>query len=212
MIICNLDENPFWLMNEMLRFPRPTTLAHEWIAAVLHSGDSAVDATLGNGHDALFLAQCVGVNGVLWGFDVQAQALQRSRERLLAHAALPARGGFFHQCHSEMASRVTEPVQAVMFNLGYLPGAERDCITETQKTLQALSAASELLTVGGRMTVVCYPGHAGGDQETAAVLSWADMLQDGWDVVRYQKWATRRPSPILLGMCKVAGELLEVEA
>ena len=199
-------------MNEMLRFPRPTTLAHEWIAAVLQPGDSAVDATLGNGHDALFLAQCVGTAGALWGFDVQAQALQRSRERLLTHAAIPARGNFFHRCHSEMAICVPEPVQAIMFNLGYLPGAEHDYITQTHKTLQALSAAAELLDVGGRMTVLCYPGHVGGDEETAAVLEWAEKLQDGWDVVRYQKWATRRPTPILLGMSKVGHPQREVES
>lgn len=41
-------------------FPRPTALAHAWLRALLCPGDHAVDATLGNGHDALFLAQCVG--------------------------------------------------------------------------------------------------------------------------------------------------------
>lgn len=191
-------------MMDIVHFPRPTVLAHAWIAEVLQTGQNAVDATLGNGHDALFLAQRVGIEGGLWGFDVQSAALQRSRERLLAQAALPERGGLFQCCHSAMASLVTESVHAVMFNLGYLPGADHECITTTAATLQALAAAVQLLALGGRMTVMCYPGHPGGDEETAAVLEWARGLAEDWDVVLYQKWATRRPAPMLLGIGKIA--------
>ena len=39
---------------------RPTTLAHRQVAAVLREGDLAIDATAGNGHDTVFLAERVG--------------------------------------------------------------------------------------------------------------------------------------------------------
>ena len=55
--------------------------AHGLVASVLKAGDAAVDATLGNGHDALFLAQCVGSSGMVFGFDVQQEALNNTRER-----------------------------------------------------------------------------------------------------------------------------------
>ena len=61
-------------------FPRTTQLAQDWIAQVLRHGDVAIDATLGNGNDALFLARCVGPNGKVHGFDVQAAALCTSTE------------------------------------------------------------------------------------------------------------------------------------
>ena len=35
--------------------------AHDCIAATVKQGDTVVDATIGNGHDTLFLANCVGV-------------------------------------------------------------------------------------------------------------------------------------------------------
>ncbi len=43
---------------------RPLTrLAHELLRAQLCPGDIAIDATAGNGHDTLFLAQAVGLCG-----------------------------------------------------------------------------------------------------------------------------------------------------
>lgn len=45
-------------------------------------GDIAIDATVGNGHDTLFLAQLVGEKGHVFGFDIQAEAIQKTTERL----------------------------------------------------------------------------------------------------------------------------------
>ena len=36
-------------------------LAHKVISERVKAGDTVVDATIGNGHDTLFLAKCVGV-------------------------------------------------------------------------------------------------------------------------------------------------------
>lgn len=38
-------------------------------------GDTVIDATAGNGHDTVFLAQLVGRQGRVWAFDVQSSAL-----------------------------------------------------------------------------------------------------------------------------------------
>ena len=48
-----------------------TGLAHELIQEKIQPGDTVVDATIGNGHDTLFLAKCVGETGRVIGFDVQ---------------------------------------------------------------------------------------------------------------------------------------------
>ena len=42
---------------------------------------------------------------------------------------------------------------------------------------RALDAAAALLAEGGVLTVVCYPGHPGGAEETAAVRRWAESLE-----------------------------------
>ena len=58
-----------------------------WIAAdvlrqVVQPGDTVVDATLGNGHDTLMLCELVGETGRVIGFDIQPDAVERTRERL----------------------------------------------------------------------------------------------------------------------------------
>ena len=41
-----------------------------------------MDATVGNGHDTVFLARLVGETGKVIGFDIQEQAIKNTTERL----------------------------------------------------------------------------------------------------------------------------------
>jgi len=138
--------------------------AKEKVAAVLKEGECAIDATLGNGWDTLFLAQCVGENGRVFGFDVQEAALMATGKRL-AKVEAAERCELFLSGHEEMGEKVSCPVGAVMFNLGYLPYAGEKIITKGATTKTALQAAVDLLRVGGVVTVICYLGHPGGREE-----------------------------------------------
>lgn len=153
--------------------------AHDIVRRYLSPGDVAVDATMGNGHDTVFLAECVGDRGHVFGFDVQAQALLNTRQRL-QQQGLEGRATLCHASHAELLVRIPEKlhgrIMAVMFNLGYLPGADKSVITQTQTTLDAVDAALRLLTDRGVITVLAYPGHAGGDQETRQLTDWCGRL------------------------------------
>lgn len=151
---------------------RATVLAHEVVAEVVREGDVVVDATAGNGYDTVFLAGLVGASGKVLGFDVQAAAIESSRARVES-AGFADRVELFQESHARLAERVSGGVAAVMFNLGYLPGADHAVITETDETIRALEAAVSVLRPEGVVTVVCYPGHEGGDVEAVAVLNWA---------------------------------------
>jgi hypothetical protein len=67
-------------------------------------------------------------------------------------------------------------INACLFNLGYLPKGDKRIITQTCSTLSALNAACQLLAPRGMMTILAYPGHAGGDDETASVQQWSEQL------------------------------------
>jgi hypothetical protein len=69
-----------------------------------------------------------------------------------------------------------------MFNLGYLPGSDRGCITRATSTLPALEQSLALLAPQGVLSLLAYRGHAGGQDEAAAVTRW---LQ-GLDQKRYK--------------------------
>ncbi|MGZ8095816.1 MAG: tRNA (mnm(5)s(2)U34)-methyltransferase, partial [Methylosarcina sp.] len=67
-------------------------------------------------------------------------------------------------------------INACMFNLGYLPGSDKSIITETATTLPALNAAVRMLSPAGILTVLAYPGHPGGAEETRQVEFWCERL------------------------------------
>ncbi|MDD5274007.1 MAG: class I SAM-dependent methyltransferase [Methylovulum sp.] len=151
-------------------------LAHELIAKQLQVGDTAIDATAGNGHDSAFLLAQVGLSGHVYGFDIQAAAIAATRQKL----ATADNVTLVQDSHAQLAQHIrpchTHNIMACMFNLGYLPGGDKRVITQAASTLAALTAASELLAVGGLLTVLAYPGHPDGDQETLQVAQWCGQL------------------------------------
>ena len=162
-----------------------TEASHEAVTRVLKTGYVAIDATVGNGRDTEFLARSVGEGGHVYGFDIQPQALIAARERL-ARAGLMRRVTLFEAGHERMGDFVPRDeagkVQAVIFNLGWLPGAPHQVTTRKDTTLVALNAALEFLAPDGVLAVVCYPGHPEGAEESVAVEKWVAAL----DGARYR--------------------------
>jgi predicted methyltransferase len=179
--------------------PRPTELAHHLVCQALCVGDLAIDATAGNGHDTLMLADRVGGSGRVLAFDVQAAAIEAARARIAA-AGFESRVDFHHASHARMAEfAAPEAAAAVMFNLGYLPGGDHHLTTDSSETLRALEAAAICLKPGGILTVVCYPGHPAGAVEASAVENWLQTrCSDGWRLAKYVMLGTRDPAPFLL--------------
>ena len=149
--------------------------AREMIEQAMFEGARAVDATMGNGHDTQWLCELAGATGRVYAFDVQPEAVRRTEERL-AEAGLADRARLFCAGHERMAELVPEPVDAVVFNLGWLPGAEHGVTTRVETTLQAVEAALSLLKEDGLMTVCIYPGHDEGARELQALMHWAEAL------------------------------------
>lgn len=151
--------------------------ARELIERALLPGGCAIDATMGNGHDTQWLCELVGETGRIYAFDVQAEAVARTAERLKEHA-LEQRAKLYCAGHERMTEFVPEKVDAIVFNLGWLPGAEHGVTTQVETTLKAAEAALELLVDGGVMTTCIYPGHDEGARERDALIKWAQSLDD----------------------------------
>ena len=149
---------------------RPLEMAHDFLAQVITKDDVVVDATMGNGHDTLFLAKLAKQ---VYAFDIQEQALQKTSQRLqeagLTNVELILQG------HETVDQFVTE-AKAGIFNLGYLPSADKSIITKPQTTIEALEKLCQLLVKGGRIAIMIYYGHEGGDLEKDAVLNYVSQL------------------------------------
>lgn len=177
-------------------------MAHRLLEEILEPGDRCIDATVGNGHDTAFLARAVGERGRVFGFDVQPEAIESTRTRLESEE-LAERATLFQECHSRIGDWIEGEVKAVMFNLGYLPGGDKERITRPDTTLAAIETASGLLASGGRMTLVVYPGHAGGDIEAEAVERWAGARdQETFGVAAYRFLNQANSPPFLIVISK----------
>jgi SAM-dependent methyltransferase len=184
----------------MPAFPKPIHLAHQLIRNLVRPTDSVVDATLGNGHDALFLAGLVGEQGRVIGFDVQSSAIDSSTERMIENGI---KQYDFHLTGHENMEQVIPlenlPLTVVMFNLGYLPNADKAIITTEQTTIPALVSSLKILRAGGLISIMCYPGHEGGDTESEAVSAWAENLpREQCRVARYALHNAPNSPPFLL--------------
>lgn len=178
-------------MDEMLEFAgvmteRPTAAAHGVVKEVVKPGDLVVDATAGNGHDTLFLAELVGEKGRVLAFDVQQAAIRSTRERLVGAGAEPW-VELLEESHGMLLERAgRRTVAAVMFNLGYLPGGDHELVTEVGETCKAVVQALFVLKSGGVMTIVCYTGHPGGEEEAASVVMGLEKIRDEGTVGDFQ--------------------------
>lgn len=159
---------------------------------VVQPGDQVVDATLGTGQDCLQLAQLVGEGGRVYGFDVQEVALQRTRERLQQHG-VAERAQLFLISHEHLADYVPPGIRLAAFNLGWLPGSDKQVSTRVDSTLKALGSALTLLAPLGLMVVCIYPGHPEGKREQAAILDWAAKLSPRDCTVLWHQFANGGP-------------------
>lgn len=181
--------------------------ARSFVARAISDGSVAVDATAGKGQDTIFLAGEVGPRGKVYAFDVQEEALRISREKLSA-AGLLDRVELLQEGHQDMRKFVAGPVDAVMFNLGYLPGSDRTIITRPQTTQDAIVSALELLSPRGRMSVVVYTGHPGAAGEARAVAALAAGLESDFTVLKLTFWNGPYNSPEVYFFAR-AGEVVE---
>lgn len=171
--------------------------AKEMLADAITEGASVIDATMGNGHDTLWLAQRVGETGRVRAFDIQPRAVENTRNRLSENGVLD-RCELYCEGHEHMAERVPECADAILFNLGWLPGGEKDVTTRTETTLLAVNAACSLLAPAGLMTICVYPGHAEGARERDMLLNWAANLNPSLFDVMLRQYLNQPNNPPLL--------------
>lgn len=181
-------------------------LAQDYWRKLIQPGDCVIDATSGNGHDTLFLAQLLLSDerpGSLIAIDKQSQAVEATFQRLSSHLSPKALAHirFLNQCHTTFPNDLAPTsVALIVYNLGYLPGGKKTLTTVGQTTLQSLEAALPLIKPGGCISLTCYPGHPEGKIEEDLVLQFSASLNPrSWNCC-FHRWTNRYESPGLLLM------------
>ena len=173
-------------------------LCHEFLAARLAPGGLYVDATCGNGHDTQFLCALAGPAGRVLGLDIQQQAVDNTNARLAA-AGFGTVGCAVVHDHARLAELVAPgTADCVLFNFGWLPGAEHAVHSTADGSVPALQAALEALRPGGVLAAVLYSGKVIGDGEKRAALAFFRSLpltKYTVLVCEFANWADTAPLP-----------------
>jgi hypothetical protein len=101
--------------------------------------------------------------------------------------------------HESFPSSVArESVFCIAYNLGYLPGSNKQVITTPSSTLTSLKSAHKLIGPGGVLSVTAYRGHQGGVEEYEAVKDcMEELLEHQWNLTMYMQ--LHKPlSPVLM--------------
>lgn len=156
---------------------RITNIVKNILKPYINEGCTAVDLTAGNGHDTCFLAELVGTNGFVYSFDVQANAIKNTKDRLKKRGLLD-RVKLINDGHENLELYIKDEINIAMFNLGYLPGGDHNNITRAHTTCIAINKVVASLAAGGVISIVSYFGHQGGLQEKESVEKLLSHLDE----------------------------------
>eukprot|EP00980_Cylindrotheca_fusiformis_P021807 scaffold8642_cov105-Cylindrotheca_fusiformis.AAC.3 len=146
-------------------------LAHTlWQSVLRPNVDSAIDATCGNGHDSCALARIlfdsyeVSSQSQLVCIDIQEQACANTtralREELGDDGILENHVQVLTTSHSplpQIGGRNGRDLGLVVYNLGWLPNSDKDCITKVDSTLESIADGILQVRIGGMISVMTYP-------------------------------------------------------
>lgn len=169
-----------------------TQWVHEELRRFIKQGDLCIDATVGKGGDTEYLC---GLTDKVTGFEIQEEAMIQAEKRLRKKGYDPE---LILDSHENMGRYVTKgTVQAIVFNLGYLPGGDHSIATKPESTIQAIKAGLELIKAGGVISLCIYSGGDTGFEEKEEVLNYLKQLDDRKYVVIKQEFYNKSSHPPL---------------
>lgn len=138
---------------------------------LIKKGDITVDATCGNGNDTLMLAK---LSKMVFSFDIQKEAIENTKKLLNANAIDNV--NLINDSHEQIEKHLKnykEKISLILFNLGYLPGGNKNITTKHETTLIAIKKGLTYLNKKGIILVTCYP-HIEGKKEASVILRYLD--------------------------------------
>lgn len=189
-----------------MKLERILPFSRTLLQKAVNKGDIAVDATIGNGHDTVWLAELVGETGHVYGFDIQQQALESTKQKL-REQQLDDRVTLFHKSHSHL-HEVLPPlaprqVTGAIFNLGYLPGGDKNVVTKAESTIKAIDQLLEVMAPEGIIVLVIYHGHPEGAVERDHLLQYVTELdQQKVHVLQYKFMNQQNNPPFIIAIEK----------
>ena len=166
-------------------------ISHYIIDQFLENKNIAIDATLGNGYDTDFLSKKFTK---VYSFEIQEEACRNYSERKNKNVIV------INNSHHLLKRYITEEsVDCVMYNLGFLPGGNKEITTMSETSLSSIIEGLKLLNNGGLMTICLYRGHDEGKEEENVIIPYLKELPKSKFGVMYHEFLNRsEDAPILI--------------
>ena len=131
----------------------------------------AVDMTVGKGNDSKYILETTGVER-LYGFDIQKEA-EDAAKKLIGE---DERFVFHLESHEKIDNYIKEGLDLVVYNLGYLPGGDKEITTNYKSTIKSLEKTLGLMNPDGLIIITIYPGHPAGKLESERIEKFLNNL------------------------------------
>ena len=174
----------------------------DFLAARLGRPRLCIDATCGNGGDTAFLCSITAPEGKVLGFDIQPEAIASTRNTLEKKGIPVEKYALNCDSHANLLQYVQPgTADAVMFNFGWLPGADHSVFSTADSSIPALKAALEAVRPGGVVSAILYSGQVIGTGEKQTVLEFLRALPlKSFTVLvcDFANWAETAPLPCII--------------
>lgn len=168
-----------------------SNLSHHIIEKFIENKNIAIDATLGNGHDSNFLAS---VFEKVYAFDIQQEACNN-----YVNSNKNTNVIVINDSHHKFLNYIKSDVNCITYNLGFLPGGNKEITTLASTTLESIKHGLKILSSGGLMSIAIYRGHTEGLDEESCILKFAKELPRNIYGVMIHKYLNRAStSPTLI--------------
>ena len=131
----------------------------------------AADMTVGKGNDSKHILDATGVER-LYGFDIQKEA-EDAAKKLIGE---DQRFIFRLESHEKADQYIKEGLDLAVYNLGYLPGGDKEVTTTYKSTIKSLEKTLRLMKPNGLIIITIYPGHPQGKIESERIEKFLKSL------------------------------------
>lgn len=164
-------------------------LSHNIIKEYVKNKNVAIDATLGNGYDCDFLSSCFKK---VYAFEIQKEACEKYIDKNNNVIII-------NESHHKIDKFINEEVDCVCYNLGYLPGGNKEITTLAETSLKSIQLSLNLLSKNGIISIAIYRGHNEGMEEKNCIIKYLKTLpKNSFGVMIHECINRSQKSPLLI--------------
>lgn len=151
-----------------------------------------LDMTCGNGHDSKYILENLTPKKLI-AFDIQN--LAKENTLALLSDINTDNFKFILDSHSNFDLYINEPINLVIYNLGYLPGGDKSITTKPEDVILSIEKLKSYLTPEGLILITLYPGHEPGKKEIEVIEEYLTKLNQKEFSVLSQKFLNQKNNP-----------------